>query len=691
MTSTNGVAWVARTAGAVASWRNVVWAKELGIFCAVAATGTQEAMTSPDGINWTPHTASLTGLSGICWAPELGLFVAGGNDDANRLMTSPDGAVWTPRTAATPEDWLSIAWSPSLHLLVAVGDTSNTGFNKRTMSSPDGINWTSHPPPEANDFSSICWAPELGLFCAVSNTGTNRSMVSADGANWTMVPAAAQNFWYTVCWSPELRSFAAGSWNGTQRFMTTSSRTFYIDYASGSNSNAGISTNLPWKTCPGMAGFGGSYTHAAGDRFIFKGGVTWPVACFPMMVTSGGSSETVRDYYGSDTNWFTGVAWSRPLFDFENTQLSPSGWSAGAGVHVLGSNITFDAFEMARHRAPLAVGGDGSYGCVTLLLDGTPSNITVTNCVIRDWSIPTPVIAGSDGGGGGGVHYINAGGGTGLMVTHSKFYQSGSSVRSGASCNFYGIHDHNEYHDTPNGILGGGMVQYNYFHNITDATDPMAHPNATEFFAPSTNHHNLMHGLSANAAAIYHIPDWSGGSNVDLIYDNVVYDCGNQAAVQIDTGGAHTATIGARIYNNTLVHPGLTIRVTERGTGPYGTLDVRNNILITSGLPVAYGNPGAGYANVINYTYASNVVYTATVAAGFGFTSANNYAPTLSFGAYRSTAIDFSSLYTTDILDVTRSVPWDIGAYEFVSLVPPPSVRIAVNDLRAGVIITKSQ
>src|SRR4029079_10304354 len=133
-----------------------------------------------------------------------------------------------------------------------------------------------------------------------------------------------------------------------------------------------------------------------------------------------GSGDSVRDYYGVDTNWHAGGSWTRPLFDFENTQLSVHGFSAGAGVHVTGANITFDGLEMARHRAPLTAGGDNSYGCVTLLLDGTPSNVTITNCLIRDWSLPTPITPGTDGGGGGGICFINAGGGLNLKASHCE-------------------------------------------------------------------------------------------------------------------------------------------------------------------------------------------------------------------------------------------------------------------------------
>src|SRR3954452_18289183 len=75
--------------------------------------------------------------------------------------------------------------------------------------------------------------------------------------------------------------------------------TYYVDFASGSDSNGGTSKASPWQRCPGMQGFNHSYVHAAGDRFIFKGGVTWPASCFTMTISQGGSSGST-DYYGVD-------------------------------------------------------------------------------------------------------------------------------------------------------------------------------------------------------------------------------------------------------------------------------------------------------------------------------------------------------------------------------------------------------
>src|SRR5436190_22352592 len=62
--------------------------------------------------------------------------------------------------------------------------------------------------------------------------------------------------------------------------LNSSATTYYIDYSAGSDSSSGNSKSSPWQRHPFMKGFAGSYSHSAGDRFIFKGGVTWPNACF---------------------------------------------------------------------------------------------------------------------------------------------------------------------------------------------------------------------------------------------------------------------------------------------------------------------------------------------------------------------------------------------------------------------------
>lgn len=90
--------------------------------------------------------------------------------------------------------------------------------------------------------------------------------------------------------------------------------TYYIDYGSGLDSNNGTSRATPWQRSPGMVGFKGQYTHAQGDVFIFKGGVTWPASALPLALVAGGGAGN-PDKYTVDTTWFTGSSYSAPVFD----------------------------------------------------------------------------------------------------------------------------------------------------------------------------------------------------------------------------------------------------------------------------------------------------------------------------------------------------------------------------------------
>ena len=214
--------WLASTTPADNNWFAICWAAELGLYCAIAQTGSGNCvMTSPDGVNWTARTSAAdNSWAGLCWAPELGLFVAvGGSGTGNRVMTSPDGVNWTARASAADNSWRSICWAPELGLLVAV---AITGSGNRVMTSPDGITWTSQASAANYSWSCVCWSAELGLFVAVAgDVHSNPVMTSPDGVTWT-TRIATSNTWYGVCWSAELGLFAAVATSGTGNRVMTS-------------------------------------------------------------------------------------------------------------------------------------------------------------------------------------------------------------------------------------------------------------------------------------------------------------------------------------------------------------------------------------------------------------------------------------------------------------------------------------
>jgi hypothetical protein len=90
MTSPDGISWTARSSAADNAWHSVCWSKEVGLFVAVAYTGTgNRVMTSPDGISWTARSSAAdNGWLSVCWSKEVGLFVAVAyTGTGNRVMT----------------------------------------------------------------------------------------------------------------------------------------------------------------------------------------------------------------------------------------------------------------------------------------------------------------------------------------------------------------------------------------------------------------------------------------------------------------------------------------------------------------------------------------------------------------------------------------------------------------------------
>ena len=103
--------------------------------------------------------------------------------------------------------------------------------------------------------------------------------------------------------------------------------TYYIDFTAGDNAANGTSTGTAWKSHPYMVDTDSctgtnkglpSYSHSAGDIFVFKGGETWPAACFPMSISTYGTAGNIDTFTGGQlegTPWGTGY----PVFDAEES------------------------------------------------------------------------------------------------------------------------------------------------------------------------------------------------------------------------------------------------------------------------------------------------------------------------------------------------------------------------------------
>jgi hypothetical protein len=340
--------WTTRASATNNDNRGIAWAPELGLFCAVASSGTgNRVMTSPDGINWVTRTSAADNQwYNLVWAPQLCIFCAVAiTGTGNRVMTSTDGITWTTRTSAADNEWYGIEWAPELNLFCA---TAITGTGNRVMTSTNGITWVTRTSPADNSWRSVVWAPELGIFAAVATIGTSRVMTSPDGITWTTCAAAVNNQWVSITWAPELGIFCATAANGTgNRVMTSPDG---ITWTTRTNTGDYDWYGLAWAPELSLFCATGTGTGTGSRVMTSPDGITW----------------TTRTS-AADNNW-NRLEWAPELSIFCAVSAT------GTGNRVMTSKIALPAPKSALLVSPAHMTVDGITGSVGI---GTtnPSNL----------------------------------------------------------------------------------------------------------------------------------------------------------------------------------------------------------------------------------------------------------------------------------------------------------------------------
>lgn len=434
--------------------------------------------------------------------------------------------------------------------------------------------------------------------------------------------------------------------------------TYYIDYNATDDSGAATKGD-PWKRCPGMVGFSGSYSHSAGDRFVFKGGVTWPNTVFPMTVTQGGSGESTRDYYEIDATWYTGGSWSRPVWDLEDTETT--GTNRVMEVQSGLSYITVDNIEVENFYWT----GATSYGNDIIFKYNTATYITYKNMYVHSWTHGTTG-AGTTDDANIFQGYTSAPLGTGCIIE----YCIADGSRAGDSMYFnYGgcpIIRHNTIHDIANGIQSTGvsltdhLCYGNTVYNIVDSFETSQHENNLTFGGPGKCYDNVLYQVGAGMC-LYVQPGWGSVDGDQWVYNNLVY---NNTATQPFTVDPEYIDIDGTLYifNNT-VEGGVNacFRVVNRSYY-IATIMLQNNHWITT---AADATSVEGTVNNLTETY--NLKQTQTEATAEGYVLGNQYAPGSTTGSTVNQGTSKSAYFTTDRIGITRpqGADWDIGAYEY--------------------------
>jgi hypothetical protein len=288
------------------------------------------------------------------------------------------------------------------------------------------------------------------------------------------------------------------------------------------------------------------YVHHAGDQFVFKGGIAWNHTCFVWEPLAGGVAGN-PDYYSVSKTWFSGGAWSRPVFDGEHllATLLYTGAAGAGAIH----DIVYDNLEFKR-----VSGAGDNQGLLTFF---QCHDITETNCLFDDWLCT----AGTDKY-HGALIWNNAASAyaiTNMLTVGCEIHNAANGASgqwSGEAVGFGGVISNCFIHDTASAILFAQAAYGTTFSNIDypySNFDPGAHCNG--FYMDNGNGNTLpANGLKLKCGYCTFV---NSGNAANMAYPNVerynceIYNClytGNISAQQC---------IGVDTYNNgfTLIPP----------------------------------------------------------------------------------------------------------------------------------------
>jgi hypothetical protein len=245
MTSTNGIDWVARTAGDDTDfWRSVTYGKGLYVAVGLATSsyGSAEVvMTSPNGIDWT--TRSAPGISWLSVTYGKGIFVAVGYDsylEDYRIMNSANGIDWESGTGGVYNgDWAAVSYGNGLFVV---------GGSNEVATSKNGIDWVVNEHNYKGDaFGNIKGLTYgNGRFVAVGESGRFARALSND----TVIPKDIKVLGDRIekLHTPSLASFTQTELNnyfGIQYTPNGEVFTAHISY--GGNEYLVTHSNYSWK------------------------------------------------------------------------------------------------------------------------------------------------------------------------------------------------------------------------------------------------------------------------------------------------------------------------------------------------------------------------------------------------------------------------------------------------------------
>jgi hypothetical protein len=499
----------------------------------------------------------------------------------------------------------------------------------------------------------------------------------------------------------------------------------YYIAANGSDSNDGLSeaNGHPWAHLPGMSTCTGNcaaLTPSANMGFILRGGDTWSGSNLGIVWKWGGSSNNPI-YIGVDPGWYSGSAWTRPVWTCGGTTCS--GETASYFFNASQPYIILDNIEMTG----LA---ETSLVSPAFVCSGN-SNQTYENLYWHGWKhISLPTIQGK-------------------LETNARGFGCGSA---GAAVYRYSVADGTDTSQDMM-VISQGIIPvayanvFRYVQTALDGCGDNWHDNLFEYMAPSVSqggaHQDALFQYgpcSQSVVFMYNnvvrhvtwagsggaVKFWMSGNNANTAtgyaFNNVIYD--NSVGNIVDTGGHFAVNYGTWYFFNNTIQCGTDSAMGSCVLGDAGNkqnnqynggrmvLHLSNNHWITTG-PVLTCVQATWTCTEIN-----DVQQTLSRAKAQGYTSKSAYAfqPTSARGSTVGTGVTDSSLCTAvsaidasagtacgnatgyacsynstnhavtcpALTPLSRGGTWDKGAYQYIGTrtVAPPTISLVAKSYK---------
>lgn len=417
--------------------------------------------------------------------------------------------------------------------------------------------------------------------------------------------------------------------------------TYYISSETGSDVNTSEqaqSKSRPWAHLPCMAnamGNAAAYRPVAGDIFSLKGGETWGHASFPCNWQWSGNRES-RITITVDKTWFTGDAWTRPIWDAEGSAISGQRnvflWFNLKAIRY----VTFSGIEMRGYHWD----GNPAFATCGQIVGAGASFITLDNFYIHAWTHGIAAKGTRD------VCKILLGDSNvpnmeGSVIQNSFIDGSDSTGGGDSSGNYlWPSFVNNVIGDVPNAMIvkGNGTISGNTIYNCRLTFDGVTHPNLLESLGASVPHTLYIHDNVFRDYVAGCESAFIAGQNATVyVWNNIWYNNNGANPPEFDQQAPNPPNI--YFWNNTIVAaPGGYCVRRGHGGGKPDVIKIQKNHCITT-VRTAFDPTIVAKSLTIDH----NVLQTPAEAASEGYTADQEF-PYSSRHARNATSVSAAGL-----------------------------------------------